>query len=117
MKTAHDFMNVSLLSIGYVCNGHHWRSEIISSPFTRIYLVKEGRAWIHLPNREMELKPGYLYQVPAFVSHRYECEPGFSVHSVNDISREVGIKEVSYFIRVFKRHTGFTPQHYREVFR
>ena len=281
MKTTHDFMSMAMLSIGYVCNMHYWRSEIISSPFIRIYYVEQGRAWIHLPNRDMELKAGYMYQVPAFVSHSYECESDFklyylyaygnyqddSVHfdarefpievkaddtvellfskyctlysqlcvpssgvealachmfspeysrlkpyekmqlhgltmilssyfmkdvrshsvqndmriirvmeyvkknvgqemnlshltdvacvtksqlirlfrgslgvsplqyvirckiqhaqellfttglSVNDISHEVGIKDVSYFIRVFKRHTGFTPQNYREVFR
>jgi len=80
MKTTNDFMNMTMLNIGYVRNMCPWRSEIISSPFTRIYYVKQGRAWIHLPNRDMELRPGYMYQVPTFVSHSYECESDFELY-------------------------------------
>lgn len=34
--------------------------------------------------------------------------------SVALIAAEVGFKDVSYFIRIFKRNIGFTPQDYRE---
>lgn len=33
--------------------------------------------------------------------------------SVQDIAAECGIQDVNYFIKLFKKHTGFTPKRYR----
>lgn len=35
---------------------------------------------------------------------------------VQEISAECGIHDVNYFIKLFKKHTGFTPNQYREKF-
>lgn len=35
---------------------------------------------------------------------------------VTDISQRVGIQEISYFFRLFKKETGMTPKTYREQF-
>lgn len=37
-----------------------------------------------------------------------------TTHSIRYIASEVGFQDVSYFIRVFKRSIGLTPQEYRE---
>ena len=37
-----------------------------------------------------------------------------SDHPVQEIAAECGIQDVNYFIKLFKRHTGFTPNRYRE---
>ena len=37
-----------------------------------------------------------------------------SKKAVQDISAECGIQDVNYFIKLFKRHTGMTPNQYRE---
>lgn len=34
--------------------------------------------------------------------------------SIKDVSKRIGIKDVSYFIRLFKKNIGFTPQDYRK---
>lgn len=34
--------------------------------------------------------------------------------SVQNIAAECGIQDVNYFIKLFKKHTGFTPNRYRE---
>ena len=34
--------------------------------------------------------------------------------SVQEVAKAVGCSDVSYFIRIFKRQLGFTPQEYRE---
>jgi len=34
--------------------------------------------------------------------------------AVADIGQKVGMADASYFIKTFKKYTGFTPQHYRE---
>ena len=41
--------------------------------------MKEGEAQIHLPKQVVRLRPGYLYIVPAYTLHSYECE-GLFVH-------------------------------------
>lgn len=38
-------------------------------------------------------------------------------YSIRTIASEVGFSDVSYFIRLFKRNIGFTPQDYRESLR
>lgn len=38
-------------------------------------------------------------------------------YSVQQIARSVGIADASYFIRLFRKHLGFTPQDYREKLR
>lgn len=35
--------------------------------------------------------------------------------TISEISREVGIENVGYFIRLFKKYEGMTPQSYREL--
>ena len=35
--------------------------------------------------------------------------------SVSEIAFEIGIEDVSYFGRFFKKHTGFTPTEYRKM--
>ena len=34
--------------------------------------------------------------------------------NVSQIAAEVGFSDPAYFIRLFKRHIGFTPQEYRQ---
>jgi YesN/AraC family two-component response regulator len=38
-------------------------------------------------------------------------------HQVNQVSYEMGYEDVSYFIRFFKKHTGYTPEVFRNNFR
>lgn len=52
---------------------------MVSSPFIRIYLVTEGKATMFLQGKAVELRPGHLYMVPAYVLHRFECH-GLFVH-------------------------------------
>ena len=36
--------------------------------------------------------------------------------TIQEIAHECGIQDVNYFIKLFKKYTGFTPNHYREQF-
>ena len=38
-------------------------------------------------------------------------------NQVNQIADELGYEDVSYFIRFFKKHTGHSPEAFRENFR
>lgn len=66
-----------LLNIGVAVHYADWNYKNVSSPFVRIYLVQEGRAWLHLPEKIQELTPGHLYIIPPFTLHSYECDNHF----------------------------------------
>lgn len=68
--------NFMVLNVGYAETTHHWGYTDLSSPITRILYIVEGTAILHLPWTDIECRPGYMYLVPNFVRHSYECSPG-----------------------------------------
>jgi hypothetical protein len=63
---AMDTSNLILLNIGFAIHQADCNYKNVNSPFARIYLVKEGRAKLHLADRTQELSPGHLYLIPPF---------------------------------------------------
>lgn len=79
-----DSLQLILLNIGYAVHQADWNYKNVKSPFARIYLVKEGGARLHLPNkRTQELKPSYLYLIPPFTMHSYECNDHFALYYIH----------------------------------
>jgi AraC-like DNA-binding protein len=72
-----DYLNLLLLNIGVAEHNADWNWKGVNSPFTRIYLVKGGKAKLWMSNRIHELTPDHLYLVPAFSTHGYECDDYF----------------------------------------
>lgn len=70
--------NLQILNVGHASLDRNWNWSDVGSPFTRIYCVTAGRAWILINNRREELLPGYLYIIPAFTRHSYECHGPFA---------------------------------------
>ncbi len=68
-------VTMTVLNVGYAETRHRWGGNDISSPFARLYYVKRGKAHLSMADCEIEVKPGFMYLVPPFVPHRYECEP------------------------------------------
>ena len=87
MNTSIDQMHYLVLQIGEAhCQGD-WNYRQVCSPFTRIYYVTQGQAQVELPDRVQELRPGYLYIVPAFTPHSCICSGAFShyyIHIYNE---------------------------------
>lgn len=72
--------NFMVLNVGFARTLHHWSLTDLSSPFARVYYVVEGRAVLHLPEGDVECRPGFMYLIPTFVPHDIECEPGFKIY-------------------------------------
>lgn len=53
--------------------GTEWNYSNIISPFTRIYLITKGEAYIYLMDQKIKLKAGYLYLIPSFQQCSYWC--------------------------------------------
>ena len=73
-----DKINLLTLNVGLAQHNADWNWQHVQSPFSRIYLVTEGEAWILLPTGRYRLSPGHLYLIPANTMHGYECTGLFS---------------------------------------
>lgn len=54
--------------------GKEWNYSNIISPFTRIYLITKGEAYIYLMDKKIKLRKGYLYLIPSFQQCTYQCD-------------------------------------------
>ncbi|MBQ5721533.1 MAG: AraC family ligand binding domain-containing protein, partial [Bacteroidaceae bacterium] len=75
-----DAMDFIVLNLGHACTVNPWGHRDISSPFIRLYYIKQGRAVLHLPEGDVEATAGHMYLIPSYVPHSYECEPGFDFY-------------------------------------
>lgn len=75
--------NLILLNVGFAIHQADWNYKNVNSPFARIYLVWEGKARLHLPEKVQELTPGHLYLIPPFTLHSYECDDYFSLYYIH----------------------------------
>ena len=73
-----DHMLYLVLHIGEAYCQADWNYKDICSPFTRMYYVTEGHAQIILPDKTQDLRPGFMYIIPAFTPHSYVCREEFS---------------------------------------
>jgi AraC-like DNA-binding protein len=67
-------LKITLLNVGFSMVDTKWNYDNVVSPFWRLYLVKSGEAKVFHHNRVFELKPGFLYLVPALSFSRYQCD-------------------------------------------
>ena len=75
-----ESLNLIMLNIGFARHHADWNWQDVSSPFTRLFLVTEGEARLHLPGSTVTLRSGNVYMVPAYVPHSYECDGDFSLY-------------------------------------
>lgn len=76
MKTDLELVNICVLNAGYAQVSQHWEGKGLSSPFARLYYVKEGEGTISTPEAELTMKPGNMYLVPSFMPHSMTCLSG-----------------------------------------
>ncbi len=78
----------NLINIGYAEHHADWNYKDVVSPFTRIYLPVAGRAKIHLPRGSYDVEVGYLYIIPAYCMHHYECDGEFALYYIHLYEQE-----------------------------
>lgn len=100
-----ESMNLMLLNVGCAQHNADWNWQDVSSPFIRIFYVKEGEAVLHLPHggddrasgHDVVLRPGHLYFIPAYTVHSYECHGRFVhyyLHVYEGFKHEMNLQEV-----------------------
>jgi len=76
-------INLILLNIARTVHVADWNWKGIHSPFARIYMVESGTAKVIMPNGVYTIEPGYLYLIPAFVTHGYENDSTFVLYYIH----------------------------------
>ena len=95
-----ESLSLIMLNVGFARHNADWNWQGVSSPFTRLFLVIEGEAKIHLPDKVVNMRPGHAYMVPAYVTHSYECHGDFVLyylHVYEEFKNEVGVHEAYDF--------------------
>ena len=77
-----------LTNIGFAEHHADWNYKQVVSPFTRIYMPVSGSAMIHLPSGSYEVEAGYLYIIPAYCMHHYECNGDLSLYYIHLYEQE-----------------------------
>ncbi|RYC69722.1 AraC family transcriptional regulator [Spirosoma sordidisoli] len=115
-------LKLRLLHCGYTQLGAEWQFDGVISPFSRLYLVTDGEAWVWHHQQKFTLRPGWLYLIPSFSLSRYHCdsrmtqfyvsmleetENGLSVFDVLPFGYEMPALEIDQ--RVFERLLALNP--------
>jgi AraC-like DNA-binding protein len=80
MEFTIDQWHPSLLNVGLAIHNADWNWKNVSSPFTRLFYVKDGNAQVVLPEGTFTLQADHLYCIPAFTIHSYICRSHFELY-------------------------------------
>lgn len=95
-----ESFNLQMLNVGLAHHNGDWNWKEVSSPFTRIFYVTEGEAQLHLPEETVRLRPGYMYIIPPYTKHSYQCEGPFThyyLHVYEGFKNEMNMMELYEF--------------------
>lgn len=67
-------LSLQMVYTGYHRAGREWCYTNVISPFSRLYLIDQGKAAVYMNKKKYELSEGELFIIPKFTFHNYECE-------------------------------------------
>jgi AraC-like DNA-binding protein len=100
-----DNLHLILLNIGCSVHNGDWNWESISSPFIRLFYVREGYAKIKFSDCTQELRPNYLYLIPSFALHSYECDTYFSHIYIHIYEKQSILEELNFPLEIEANET------------
>lgn len=71
---AANAMTVQIHDNGYAEVRNTWHSEKSALPFTRIYIVQKGTAWISDSVQTYQMEPNHVYIIPPGAACSYRCD-------------------------------------------
>ncbi|MGA0557472.1 helix-turn-helix domain-containing protein [Larkinella sp. VNQ87] len=93
-------LRFNILHIGRIAVGSEWQFDGVVSPFSRLYLILDGEAWVYHQQQRFTLKPGHLYLIPSFTYSRYHCDTRMEQYYISFL------EETDSGISIFQQ-TGF----------
>lgn len=71
-------LDMDILEVDDIVIGTWWGEDHISSPYTRIYMMTEGTAFLQCGEETVTMTPGHIYVIPAGYTFSFRCENDFS---------------------------------------
>lgn len=68
-----NMIHINIIGQGTLYTDESWNYKNIISPFHRLYFIPEGYGYIYNDTEKIELKPGFLYFIPAGTCYSYVC--------------------------------------------
>lgn len=83
LKYLLDNLEINILNIELYRVHQEWRHRGVNSPYSRIYLITDGRGTICHHGRTYTLQSGYLYLIPAFTTVDMDCPDTFEHYYIH----------------------------------
>ena len=102
----HDILpslRLRVKATGFLRTGNWWNWKNVNSPFTRLYLITGGSAYIKHHGREFHLEPGKLHLVPCFTFWSCRCEDWYDEYFVHFTSSLAGGRDL-FTIQDYEYH-------------
>jgi AraC-like DNA-binding protein len=82
-----ESLDLRILTVQRIAAGRWWHFDRVVSPFSRLWLVLDGRATVTQHDRTFVLRPGSLHLVPAFTPHDCRCSRRFDHYHLHLFTR------------------------------
>ncbi len=134
MANQFQSLKLKLINVGYNKLDHDWDFDNVISPFTRLYLITKGDAFVYHNKRKFHLSPNNMYLIPSYTYSSYKCNlsheqyyisffeelgSGLSIYNFVNFNYEVKASKLdeTCFKRLLylnpNRHlTNYDPEHY-----
>lgn len=76
-------IQIDILSVDFHRPGAWWCNNRVNSPYSRLYFITEGEAYVTHSEQVFHLTPGNLYLIPAFTFCDLHCPEQFAVYHIN----------------------------------
>jgi len=80
-------LDLKVLAVQRTEAGRWWNFKNVISPFSRLWLILDGRAVVHHHGRKFLLRPGQWHLVPAFTVHDCFCASHFNHYLLHFAAR------------------------------
>jgi AraC family transcriptional regulator len=116
-------LNIHLLNAAKCFLDTSWHYCDVTSPFSRIYLITQGKGFIYPNNQKILLEPGFLYLIPSYVTCSYTCSESlfqYYLHFIHESNEGLNIYDLCPVfhktkanendIRLFERLLELNPE-------
>ena len=80
-------LDLKVLTIQRTVVGRWWNYKNVVSPFSRLWLILDGRGIVRHHGREFKLEAGQLHLVPPFTAHDCSCSRRLDHYHLHFVSR------------------------------
>ncbi len=108
MLNPYQSLKLKLLNVGYDKLDHNWDFNNVISPFTRLYYITKGSAYVYHHHTKIELLPGNLYLIPSYTYSSYKCDISFEQYYIS-FFEELGTGLSIYNLVKFNYEVKATP--------